>query len=130
MALINDEKRFEELMHGLNRRGARERALLNALKRRQKLLAENMSDRAPEMVPDVLQQTDRCVQSRELHDKLWHDNVLVVLLSSHPSAALQQESAEGCLGVLFPGSDPSCAVANLHCASCIALMPWRCFSSL
>jgi len=90
VALINDEKKFEELMHGLNRRGARERALLNALKRRQKLLAENMSDRAPEMVPDVLQQTDRCVQSRELHDKLLHDNVLVVLLSSHPSAALQQ----------------------------------------
>ena len=61
VAVITEERQLEALMRGLNRRGMRERALLSVLKRRQKLLAESMSGRAPELVPDVLQQTDRYV---------------------------------------------------------------------
>ena len=62
VAVVSEEGQLEALMRGLNRRGMRERALLTVLKRRQKLLAESLSGRAPEVVPDVLEQTDRCAQ--------------------------------------------------------------------
>ena len=61
VAVITEQGQLEGLMRGLNRRGMRERALLNVLRRRQKLLAEGMSGRAPAVVSDVLQQTDRHV---------------------------------------------------------------------
>ena len=59
VAMVSEEGQLEALMRGLNRRGMRERALLTVLKRRQKLLAESLSGRAPDVVPDVLEQTDR-----------------------------------------------------------------------
>lgn len=61
VAVLTEQGQLQGLMCGLNRRGMRERALLTVLRRRQKLLAESMSGRAPAIVPDVLQQTDRCV---------------------------------------------------------------------
>ena len=59
VAVVTEDRQLEALKRGLNRRGMRERALLGVLKRRQKLLAESMSSRALDTVPDVLQQTDR-----------------------------------------------------------------------
>ena len=60
VALVTEERQLEALMGGLNRRGMRERALLNALKRRQKLLAGSLTGGAPDIVPAALAQSDRC----------------------------------------------------------------------
>ena len=63
VARITAQSQLEQLLAGLNRRGMRERALIAALKRRQKLLADTLSGADPGLMPDVLQQqADRCVQ--------------------------------------------------------------------
>lgn len=60
VALVTEERQLEALMGGLNRRGMRERALLNALKRRQKLLAGSLTGGAPDIVLAALAHSDRC----------------------------------------------------------------------
>ena len=66
VARITDQSQLEQLLAGLNRRGMRERALIAALKRRQKLLAETLSGADPGLMPDVLQQqADRCMQDKQ-----------------------------------------------------------------
>ena len=63
VARITEQSQLEQLLAGLNRRGMRERALIAALKRRQKLLADTLAGADPGLMPDVLQQqADRCVQ--------------------------------------------------------------------
>ena len=77
VALVTEERQLEALMGGLNRRGMRERALLNALKRRQKLLAGSLTGGAPAIVPAALEQSDRCGCSYT-HSYKWHIIVLVL----------------------------------------------------
>ena len=77
VALVTEERQLEALMGGLNRRGMRERALLNALKRRQKLLAGSLTGGAPDIVPAALEQSDRCgYSSARSHE--WLTIVLVL----------------------------------------------------
>ena len=65
VARITEQSQLERLLAGLNRRGMRERALITALKRRQKLLASTLSGADPGLMPDVLQQqADRCMQDK------------------------------------------------------------------
>ena len=66
VARITEQSQLEQLLAGLNRRGMRERALMTALKRRQKLLADTLSGADPGLMPDVLQQqADRCMQDKQ-----------------------------------------------------------------
>lgn len=53
MSLITEPAQLEALMESLNRRGLRERALFNALKRRQHVLLEDLQSQPPRLTVDV-----------------------------------------------------------------------------
>ena len=83
VACITEQSQLEQLLAGLNRRGMRERALITALKRRQKLLADTLSGADPGLMPDVLQQqADRRVQDKGALLLSSH-----MLISSHNSGS-------------------------------------------
>lgn len=60
LSLISEPAQLEALMEGLNRRGVRERALLNTLKRRQQQITEALSAQPPQFAAD-LAEINRCV---------------------------------------------------------------------
>ena len=88
VARITEQSQLEQLLAGLNRRGMRERALIAALKRRQKLLADTLSGADPGLMPDVLQQqADRCMQDKRalLSHALLHAQQRISCYACHGS---------------------------------------------
>ncbi len=59
LSLLTDPAQLEALIEGLNRRGIRERGLLNNLKRRQQPLTDMLAVQAPEFVAE-LSDINRC----------------------------------------------------------------------
>lgn len=72
MALISEQGQLEQLLGRLNRRGMRERALLAALKRRQKLLADTLTGGPPSIITDALRPAHGCAQQWLLHLQRGH----------------------------------------------------------
>ena len=62
LSLLSEPAQLEALIEGLNRRGVRERGLLNNLKRRQQQLTEMLRAQTPEFVAD-LADISRCERS-------------------------------------------------------------------
>ncbi len=53
MSMLSEPAQLEALMEGLNRRGIRERGLLNALKRRQPQISATLAAQPPQFTADL-----------------------------------------------------------------------------
>lgn len=69
LSLLTEPAQLEALIDGLNRRGIRERGLLNNLKRRQQPLTDMLHAQTPEFVAD-LADINKCAHASLLHAAL------------------------------------------------------------